>query len=288
MIGDHMSFIKTGLKVALTIGLLFFIAHKVFFFKNGILERMAATTAYPFLWTSSKVSATIKQYTDKKESYASLYAQHQKLKQDYADMLDQVIALQATQRHYDTIKELLDFKQRYHLDSSLIASVMVRVINPEEHYFLVNRGTKHGVRKDMIALHQFHIVGRVEQAYDAYSKVILITDQRSKVSAYTNKTKAPGIIRGQNNPHKFHLTYVSHLFTIEDGDIIQSSGQGLIFPEGFCLGRIVMHSLKDKELYHYIEVKPLINMSTIESCILADYASVNTLFASPQKDTSQA
>lgn len=68
--------------------------------------------------------------------------------------------------------------------------------------------------------------------------MVLITDKHSEVAAYTNITNANGIVKGINNPDECELIYVNHLLSVSDEDLVLSSGQGLVFPEGFCLGQV--------------------------------------------------
>lgn len=262
----------------IAVGCLFlFLANRLLFFKQGFLERTTAKITYPFFWVSGGIASTIQSITAKKDSYNFLQAKHTQLQVDYMNVLDQLIALQATQQMYDKIKELVEFKERYNPDSTILAKVLVKNISSDEHYFLINRGTRDGMAKDMVALFKNHLIGRVSDVYDFYSKVVLITDQHCKIAAYTSKTRADGIVHGYNCINRCKLTYVSHLFKIENNDLVISSGQGLVFPEGFCLGKIITHSLQEKSLYHVIEIEPMVNLASINHCLIADASTINPL-----------
>lgn len=261
-------------KILLWVGfgcLLLFMADRILFFKRSFLEQTAAKIAYPFYQMSGYVSSKIREITIEKDAYEIIRSKYEKLKIDYLEMVDEVIKLRATENTYQNIKELVEFRERFKFENKLMAKILVKNISADEHYYLVNRGLRDGVKKDMVALYQHHLVGRVCEVYDFYSKIKLITDQHSKVSAYTSKTRAAGIVQGYNCINRCNVTYVSHLFTVQDNDLVISSGQGLIFPEGFCLGKIVMHTLKEKELYHHIQIEPIINLQAIEYCLLSEY-----------------
>jgi cell shape-determining protein MreC len=64
---------------------------------------------------------------------------------------------------------------------------------------------------------------------------------------------------------------------VKDFDLVLSSGQGLIFPEGFCLGRIKQHELKEKELYHKVVLEPLVNLQTVGFCLLLKSSHIHAL-----------
>ena len=257
--------------------LLLFTTNRLVSFKQGFLEHTAAKITYPFLWVSGWIASTVHAMTTKRDTYHALQEKYTQLNTNYMNMLDELIALQAHQHLYENIKELVEFKARYDHDNSVLAKVLVKNIASNEHYFLVNRGTRDGVSKDMVVLFKNHLIGRVSDAYDFYSKVILITDQHCKIAAYTSKTRADGIVHGYNCINRCKLTYVSHLFKIENNDLVISSGQGLVFPEGFCLGKIVQHSLQEKSLYHSVEIEPMVNLATINHCLIANASSIRPL-----------
>lgn len=257
---------------ALTI--LFFIANRSIFYSSGILEQCAATITYPFMLITSPISSSIHEWRANKESYSALQNRFDELKKDYLNLADQVITLRTQARTYNNIKELTEFAQRYNFVNALLAKIIVKNITSENHYIIVNRGARDGVKKNMVAMYHYNVVGRVNEVYDRWSKVVLITDQHCKVAAYAAQTQAEGIVQGFNNINRCVFTYVSHLFTIEDNDLVISSGQGGVFPEGFCLGRIVFHAIKEKALYHYVEVEPLVNFQTIHYCLIVDTTKI--------------
>jgi rod shape-determining protein MreC len=247
------------------------------FFDKGSLERTTSYVVYPFLWTANSVSSMFKNISQQKMCYETLRTNYEKLQKDYVELLDEVIKSRATQHAYNDIKELTEFQQRYNNQQATLAKILLKHIDSSEHYYLVNRGTRDNIHPNMIALYHNHLVGKVSDVYDFYSKIVLITDQHCKVAAYTNKTQATGIVQGYNNINRCTLSYVSHFFKIEDHDMVLSSGQGFVFPEGFCLGSVISHVLAEKSLYHYIEIAPLINFEAIHYCILVEPSAIKAL-----------
>ncbi|MFA6263668.1 MAG: rod shape-determining protein MreC [Candidatus Babeliales bacterium] len=246
------------------------------FFNRSTIENFFSGITYPFVWTASSIAQGIDTVTTERASYATLRAEHDLLHQNYLKALDEVIQLRATVKSYETVKELLEFKQRYNYPNAITAKILIKNID-HEHYYWVNRGLVDGVKPNMVALYQNHILGRVAAVYGNYSKIVLITDQHCKVAAYLGSTHAQGIMHGHNCIDCCNLRYVSHFCNVQDNDLVISSGEGFIFPEGFCLGRVVFHSRKDKELYHCIDVKPVINLGALRSCMLIDPAALRPL-----------
>lgn len=246
--------------------------NRLFFFSSGYLEKISTAVTYPIIKISAWASTTMQTVCERKLAYAQLEEKYAILKEAYLATLAQNMQLKAT-IHYDNLsKELRDFQERYNLSHMMLAKILVKNITDDEHYFLVNKGLKQGIKKDMTAIYKFQLIGRVTDVFDDYAQVLLITDQRCKVAAYTSQTSSQGIVQGQNIINRCSMNYVSHLFKIVDHDLVISSGKGLVFPEGFCLGKITSHEIQDKALDHTIELEPLINMQALEYCLLTDHS----------------
>lgn len=263
-------FIKRLLVIAGSTGLLLLLAHHCYFFKPSFFEDVASHIAYPFYWSAGIVRDQYASWSNTRESYVNLQEKYDSLKQNYMDLIDQFIALRAEHKQCKPLEILTSFKDRYTSTNAISAKILLRHIDSDEHYIIVNRGLHHGIHNNMIAVYHNHILGRVIETHNWYSKVLLITDQRCSVAAYASSTAAVGIVKGFNSTMRCSMHYVSHLFSIKDNDLIISSGQGLVFPEGFCLGRVCLQNLKEKALYHHIEIEPIINVAIIQYCWLID------------------
>lgn len=186
----------------------------------------------------------------------------------HEELLQEVVELKALYTYINKSEELRNFKNRYKLKNAILSKVLIKTLTENENTIIVNKGSRHGIKKDMVAIYKFQLVGRVSQVFPSYSKIILITDKRNKVAAYTNENDSRGIVEGTNTPHKCQLSYISHLKQIKNGDYVLSSGQGLLFPEGFCLGKII--NIQTQDLCHTVELEPLINLKNLEMCHLTN------------------
>src|SRR5207253_2575124 len=65
------------------------------------------------------------------------------------------------------------------------------------HSIVLGVGTGDGVRLDDIVVSETGVVGRVSEVGANYSKVVLVTDSASTVSALVQGSRAAGIVRGQ-------------------------------------------------------------------------------------------
>jgi len=253
--------------------LIIFLASRIFFSSPGFLEKASSYILYPFLNLSSSISKPIKKIIKKKKSYAELIEDYQWLRKKYEKLLQETVKLKSLLKYAEKSTELREFKNRYNLNNAILSKILIKNITPDEHSFMLNRGSRNGVQKNMVAIYKFQLLGRVQQVFPTYCKVVLITDRHSKVAAHTNTGDSRGIVEGGNVINRCKLRYISHLKSIHNGDLVLSSGQGLIFPEGFCLGEII--SVKTNDLCHNVELKPLVDFKSIEMCHLTSLSKMN-------------
>lgn len=246
---------------------------RIFFFKSGFLETTASYLTYPVIKLASTASYPVRRFFKKRRSYKKLLEHYTKVLQERNKLLQETIELKAT-LHYDkTSKDLREFRRRYKLKQAILATVLVKTLIPQEHSMIIDRGSSHGIEEDMVAIYKFQLVGRVSQVFPWYSKITLITDGHSKISAHTNTSNARGIVEGNNIINQCRLRYISHLNPVHNNDLVFSSGQGLVFPQGFCLGKII--NVKTEDVCHYVEIEPLVDFKTLEMCYVTNQSKIN-------------
>ena len=243
-----------------------FTCNRLFFFSQGSSERIGSYIVYPFLVIQERIVTPIKKIIKKRVIFDILKQKNYELEVENKRLCAHVRELQASQAYINEIKELITFKKRYAYDNALLVRIMLKTTSSAEQSCLINAGLHAGVEPDMVAVYNNCIVGKVSRVYPWYSKIILLTDKRCKIAVSCLQTKARGIHEGVNASSKTCLTHVNHRELLQQGDEFFSSGEGIIFPQGFFVGT-VSHSITDA-LFHYVDVAPAFNIQEIEYCYL--------------------
>ncbi len=190
------------------------------------------------------------------------------VQQAYEQLLSDYIQLQATTDLHKEIKELREFKQRYTTDHAILAQILERYMGADEQYLLIDKGAQHGIKEQMVLVYKDMLVGKVHQVFPLYSKCVLLTDQRCKIAAYCAHTKAQGVTKGLNRCDMIELNHVSHLDTLEQNDMLISSGDGLIFPRGFGIARVA--DFRKDDLLYTVACKPLVDLNGLYYCYVLE------------------
>jgi len=206
----------------------------------------------------------LKDYFANRKTISLLQEQLVQAQAERDNVLAQNIELHGMISFAQDTHELVQFKQRYNFSQALLAQVLVKNFSEQSHFFLIDKGSAAGAQKDMVVIYKDCLIGRVCEVYPYYSKVVLVSDQSCKVAAYCAHSKATGIFQGSNAEWAACLNHVSHLSSLEIGELIVSSGDGLIFPRGFGLGKI--KSYQTEGLFHSVSIEPLVDLHAINHC----------------------
>lgn len=244
----------------------FFVCRYCYFFGVSTTSAISSCFIYPVLRIQQSLIEPIQQLLGNRMSFAELQEKYAALADERTQLMAENIALKSGNYYTRSIADLMVFKKRYEKTGERVVQVLARHLSAENQFFLVSAGSRHGVQKDMVALYGNCLIGRVAHVYPWYCKVYLITDSQCKVAAACAKTGATGIHEGINSELQTSLSHVSHLEKVEVGDMLISSGEGLVFPQGFGLGTIMTAERGD--LVYTIVVKPLVDFSTVRYCTL--------------------
>lgn len=120
------------------------------------------------------------------------------------------------------------------------------------------------VKKGQIVLGEESVIGRVDTVSGQYAKVILVTDINSKIPVVVERTRARGILSGDNTEMP-SLIFTRSTADIQEGDVIVTSGVGGMFPAGLPIGFVSLLQSND------IKVETLADISRIEYVRIVDY-----------------
>lgn len=230
------------------------------------LNKTGSVIVFPFLKSYQFVATRINETSFWFKSQRILQKKIEELEQEHKKFVEEMIELQGLVHYYEDIKELHSFREKYaHVAQGRIAHILLTHCAPDEQYFLVEGGVQAHDTEGMLAIVNNHLIGRVAEIFTYYSKVLLITDKRTNVAGYCAHMRTQGIVVGTNSEY-MKLKFVDHLKQLELDDMVLSSGQGLLYPQGLCLGTIV--DLVKNDVDYDVTIKPLIDFSAITYCFI--------------------
>ncbi len=191
--------------------------------------------------------------------------------------LHMVIAqLQGMQVENEKFRRILDLQNRSK-DRLVVCEVLGRDISGWWDTIRLNKGTASGVKPGMPVIDTDGLVGRILEATEHTSDVMLVSDRKSMVSCRIKSTGDTGIIKGAGirlsgepqlrilcAPNPYMADYLSVTSSIPVGESVVTTGDGGVFPEGIPIGK-VGEVLKDSSgLYQTARVLPAVDLGKIK------------------------
>jgi len=156
--------------------------------------------------------------------------------------------------------------------------------DPDNLYsgIIINRGTKHGVRKNMPVLafqgSNVGLVGKIIQTGRDSSMVIPLYDYQCYIAASVQTTKHRGLINGQGSADlPLIMRYVQKRAKgeIAIGDKILASGENNLFPKDSPIGIVTGIKVHDYETYLELAVQPIIDFSRLDYVFVLDLSGAH-------------
>jgi rod shape-determining protein MreC len=175
-------------------------------------------------------------------SYFHLNEANELLSIENAYLKDQLLssqfALDSTNfESFTTLSENTETDSTKFLFDFISAKVISNSTNRQKNYIMLNKGSKHGIRKNMGIIGPNGIVGVIFEVSKDFSSGISLLNIKQSVSAKLKHNNELGIlIWDGDSPLYGQLDAVENYVPIAIGDTIITSGFSHIFPEGENIG----------------------------------------------------
>ena len=169
----------------------------------------------------------------------SLRAENDKLTQRNSELEQALRELERIRTENETLKEYLDLMERYGEFRAIPGYVINRDISNYSRTIVINIGRNEGVEPGMTVIADRGLVGHVMSVTDRTAKVRTIIDTSSSVSSMMSTTKDAFVSRGTlESNNELRATFIPTDANIIQGDSVETSGLGGIYPKGIHIGTV--------------------------------------------------
>ena len=232
----------------------------------GILSPAEGVLATPLNFISgffNTASLNITQTTTDLAEIQELRQRNADLEEALAQFQSELVELREIANDYNRLADLVEYT-RLAEDQEVLAA---DVVNVDQSGFLrtitINRGARDGVTVGMPVVTRQGLVGRIINVSANASRVQLITDQSSSISARLQTSRAEGTVRGQLSGN-LRMTFIPVSTVVQEGDLVLTSGLGGNLPADVVIGQVTSARQFEFELYQEAEVRSLNNFDTLE------------------------
>lgn len=188
----------------------------------------------------------------------------------------------------EELRKALDLKAQF--DDYEIKGANIIAIDPGNWFniFKIDIGSKDGIKEDYPVLTSSKgLVGRVISSDLTASKVLTIIDEDSAVAGWISKTGGGhAIVRGDillKEQGRCRLDYIPLDVDVEEGDVIETSGLGGIYPKGIMIGKVIEVRETNSEMNRYAIIEPAADFKRLEEVYVLKSRIENTETGSVEK-----
>jgi len=155
------------------------------------------------------------------------------------------------------------------------APVIARDPSGVLHTIVLGAGAKDGVLLDDVVISDQGVVGRVSEVGNNYSKVLLVTDSGSAVSALVQGSRAAGIVRGQFGD-TLVMDWILQTEDVKVGDVVITAGLAIgndlksLYPKGLILGKVVEVTKGENGTFQRAILVPAVDLRHLENVLVVN------------------
>lgn len=207
--------------------------------ENSVLENIGAKIIMPFqngfTFLKNKIGGNETYFAD----LDKLKEENEKLQNRNKELEKSLKEIESVKTENETLKEYMGLTEKYRNYKTIPGDVINKDISNYSRTITLNIGTKDGVKKDMTVIAEEGLVGHVIAVTDTTAKVQTIIDPASSVSTMLSTTKESIVSKGTlENKTTLKAMYIPTEASVIQGDSIQTSGLGGLYPKGIHVGNI--------------------------------------------------
>lgn len=173
------------------------------------------------------------------EDINHLRNENEQLKKKNSELEQSLREFEIVKSENETLKEYVNLKDKYKDYKTIPAYVINRDIGNYSNVVVINVGTKDGIKENMTVIADEGLVGHVISVTDHTAKVQTIIDTATAVTSTISTTKDTIIVQGTLDANTIlRATYIPTDASVLQGDSVETSGIGGIYPKGIHIGTI--------------------------------------------------
>lgn len=189
--------------------------------------------------------------------------ENQRLKSENARLKTEIEKLKIYKYDNEKLRSILDLKKKIN-EKSIPAEVCGRDISDWFFRFEINKGSKHGVKKNMIVISDSGLVGQIVNVNLNTSFVRTIMHNQSLIPVYIVESGAFALLDGEGDK-SCSLRYIYNSSLLESDQLVVTSGLGDVYPEGLVIGTTLKSTNGEYIVETFSDIKTISKVLVVEN-----------------------
>ncbi len=197
-----------------------------------------------------------------------LKEENSKLEEEIEELKYKLLEIDTIKADNDNLRDKLNIKERYNHFEIIYADIVIKNYDNFDETFVVNKGTKDGVKQKQTVITEDGLLGYISSAQETTSIVTTILDPNVSVGVEIASVNKNALVKGDfslKNEAKLKLTYIPIDTEVSVSETVYTSGIGEVYPKGIPVGTIEEVINKKNEIDRYAIVKPLADINNVKS-----------------------
>jgi rod shape-determining protein MreC len=208
--------------------------------------------------------------------FVDVFANYDELKEENESLRAELGELKQKEYNEDLLREQNEWLKDYinlHYDKPELvftdATVIAREADNYSTVLTLNRGSAHGVKRNMPVLTDKGLIGYVSELGLDWCRVTTITEPSSSIGVYTDRDKLLGVIEGDADLRReglCRMKYIGGEGNVGIGDrIYTAGGKDSLYPSGLLIGEVSSVDIDEITGEMVATVAPSVDFSDLDS-----------------------
>lgn len=232
----------------------------------GPVEGFFGKITAPVVSFFSGASSRLGEIGSSIKDLGNLQKENKDLKNKVEELTLEVSRLKEAEAENESLKKQLNF-----VKSTTFKTVTAEVLTREPSSFLkviiLNRGFNSGIKKDMPAVSDGFLVGKVLEVSSDTSKVMLLADSNFQISGMIQENRALGVVKGQIGSGLV-MEMIPKDKNVKVGDMVVTSNLEPVVPERLLIGKVTAVDQESGGLFQKASIMPAANLDEISNVVI--------------------
>ncbi|MFA7637192.1 MAG: rod shape-determining protein MreC [Monoglobales bacterium] len=190
-----------------------------------------------FSWAVGNIKDSAQYFIDNKKTSQ----ENKRLKDKITVLENKLEKVDAYREENLRLKEILELSKQNAQHNPVCAEVIGREAENWSGIIKLNKGSLSGIEKNDIVVETAGLVGYVSEVGTNWCAVTTVVSPDSGISCIVPRTAEIVMLQGglvEKSSNGFTLSYIPENSTITQGEAIETSGEGGIYPKGLLVGRV--------------------------------------------------
>ena len=220
----------------------------------------------PVIKPAARVSSFVEDIRDNYLDLVGVRRENLRLRSEIKELNARIYSAGETVLANQRLEKLLGMKNAVKFPT-LSASVVGEDVTAWFRTLVIDRGSSDGIAEGMAVVAADGVVGQIVKVASGTSRVLLLTDHASGISATIQRSRARGVVKGKAEG-LCSMEFTTREEDVKVGDVVITSGIGGVFLKGLPIGEVTMVKRGEYGIFQTVTIRPVVNIAHLEEVLV--------------------